>query len=41
MKVSLLIATYNWPEALALCLKSVARQQVPPFEVVIADDGSG
>lgn len=41
MKVSLLIATYNWPEALTLCLNSVAAQRVPPFEVVIADDGSG
>lgn len=41
MKVSLLIATYNWPEALNLCLKSVEGQCVPPFEVVIADDGSG
>ena len=41
MKVSLLISTYNWPEALTLCLKSVAAQRTPPFEVVIADDGSG
>lgn len=41
MKVSLLIATYNWPEALTLCLKSVAAQRIMPFEVVIADDGSG
>ncbi len=41
MKVSLLIATYNWPEALNLCLQSVARQSVPPFEILIADDGSG
>lgn len=39
-KVSLIIATYNWPEALDLCLSSVALQTVLPDEVVIADDGS-
>jgi glycosyltransferase involved in cell wall biosynthesis len=38
---SLIVATYNWPEALRCCLKSVARQKVLPNEVVIADDGSG
>ena len=39
--ISLLIATYNWPQALALVLASVRAQRVPPLEVVIADDGSG
>jgi glycosyltransferase involved in cell wall biosynthesis len=38
---SLLIATYNWPEALRLVLASVRAQHVLPSEVVIADDGSG
>lgn len=38
---SLVIATYNWPEALALVLRSVRAQRVLPTEVVIADDGSG
>ncbi|MGH2622173.1 MAG: glycosyltransferase family 2 protein [Sphingobacterium sp.] len=37
---SLILSTYNWPEALALCLKSIARQSVFPNEVIIADDGS-
>ena len=37
---SLVIATYNWAEALQCCLLSVARQKVLPAEVVIADDGS-
>lgn len=37
---TLLISTYNWPEALSLVLKSVARQTVLPDEVIIADDGS-
>lgn len=37
---SLVIATYEWPEALAAVLASVRRQTVAPSEVVIADDGS-
>ena len=37
---TLLIATYNWPEALSLILKSVAQQSILPDEVIIADDGS-
>lgn len=39
--VSLIITTYNWPEALELSLKSVLRQTRRPSEVIIADDGSG
>ena len=38
---SLLISTYNWPEALELVLESVKRQTKLPDEVIIADDGSG
>jgi glycosyltransferase involved in cell wall biosynthesis len=37
---TLLIATYNWPEALELALNSVLQQTVLPNEVIIADDGS-
>lgn len=37
---SLIISTYNWPEALSLLLKSVLAQKVLPNEVIIADDGS-
>ena len=37
---SLIIATYNWPQALHLCLKSILEQKVLPAEVIIADDGS-
>lgn len=37
---SLLIATYNWPEALELVFKSVLRQTVKVNEILIADDGS-
>lgn len=39
-KTSLIIATYNWPEALELCLESVLQQTTFPSEVIIADDGS-
>lgn len=38
---SLIISTYNWPEALAICLKSALAQSVLPDEIIIADDGSG
>jgi glycosyltransferase involved in cell wall biosynthesis len=41
MRTSLIITTYNWPEALELTLDSVAHQSVPPDEVIVADDGSG
>lgn len=41
IKSALIISTYRWPEALALVLKSVARQSVLPDEILIADDGSG
>ncbi|MEX6625849.1 glycosyltransferase family 2 protein [Tenacibaculum salmonis] len=40
MKVSLIISTYNWVEALRLCLLSVLEQNVLPDQVIIADDGS-
>lgn len=37
---SLIVATYNWPQALNLCLQSVLQQSVLPWEIIIADDGS-
>lgn len=37
---SLIISTYNWPEALELVLKSILTQYVFPNEIIIADDGS-
>lgn len=40
IKVSMLVSTYNWKEALELCLRSIFAQTVLPFEIVIADDGS-
>jgi glycosyltransferase involved in cell wall biosynthesis len=38
--VAILIATYNWPQALQQTLMSVANQTIQPNEVLIADDGS-
>lgn len=40
MKTSLIISTYNRPDALRLCLLSVKNQTVMPDEVIIGDDGS-
>ncbi|MCG8581812.1 MAG: glycosyltransferase family 2 protein [Bacteroidales bacterium] len=40
-RVSLFLTTYNWPEALNLCLQSIAQQTILPDEVIVADDGSG
>jgi len=41
MKISLIISTYNWAEALGRVLESVALQTHLPDEILIADDGSG
>lgn len=41
MKVSLVVSTYNWPQALGLCLDSALAQTRLPDEIVIGDDGSG
>lgn len=38
--VSLIVITYNWPEALGKVLESVAAQRRLPDEVIVADDGS-
>lgn len=40
IKSTLIIATYNWTEALELVLLSVLKQTTLPTEVIIADDGS-
>jgi glycosyltransferase involved in cell wall biosynthesis len=38
---SIIVTTYNWPEALRLTLLSIAKQSSSPSEVIVADDGSG
>lgn len=40
IRISLMVATYNWPEALELTLQSALRQSLPPAEILVADDGS-
>lgn len=38
--ISVLLATYNWPEALSLCLQGLKEQTNKDFEIIICDDGS-
>lgn len=38
--ISLIITTYNWPEALELVLRSAFEQSHPCHEIIVADDGS-
>ena len=40
MPVSLILTTFNWPEALDLVLQSVAKQKLRPAQVIVTDDGS-
>jgi len=40
MKISLIITTYNWPDALLLVLESIRHQTLMPSEIIVADDGS-
>jgi len=38
---SVVVSTYEWPEALDAVLRGFAEQDVGDFELVVADDGSG
>ena len=40
MRTSVIVATYNRPRHLRLCIKSLAASSMRPSEVLIADDGS-
>jgi glycosyltransferase involved in cell wall biosynthesis len=40
-RLSLIVTTYERPDALQLVLRSVLLQRRPPDELVVADDGSG
>ena len=39
--ISVIVTTYNWEDALAAVLRSLAVQTDGDFEVIVADDGSG
>lgn len=39
--ISVIITTYNWPQALDAVLRSMNRQRYSLLEILIADDGSG
>ncbi len=41
MHASVIVSTYENPDALALSLAGLARQSTEDFEILIADDGSG
>ena len=38
-KISVIVSTYNWPEALSLVLRALNEQSYTDFEVVVADAG--
>lgn len=40
IKISVIITTYNWPEALRTVLRAFSSQTNQDFEIIIADDGS-
>ena len=40
VRVSVIVTTYNWPEALRAVLQGLKAQDRQDFEVVVADDGS-
>ena len=40
MLISVIVTTYNRPDALALVLQGLQAQSDSNFEVIIADDGS-
>jgi glycosyltransferase involved in cell wall biosynthesis len=40
VQISVVVTTYNWPQALAVSLGSLARQNTRNFELIVADDGS-
>jgi len=39
-RISVIVATYNRPDALDAVLRSLVRQNDADFEVLVADDGS-
>jgi glycosyltransferase involved in cell wall biosynthesis len=40
-RISIVVSTYKWPEALDVVLLALSEQTTSDFEVLVADDGSG
>jgi glycosyltransferase involved in cell wall biosynthesis len=40
VRISIIITTFNWVEALELSILSILKQTILPYEIIIADDGS-
>jgi len=40
MKISVIVTTYNWPDALKKVVQGLLSQTKSPHEIIIADDGS-
>ena len=40
MKISVVVPTYNRPEAIARCVRALQEQDVDDLEIVVVDDGS-
>ncbi|MGZ5829731.1 MAG: glycosyltransferase, partial [Xanthobacteraceae bacterium] len=38
-RISVVVATYNRPDALDACLRSLSVQSDDNFEIIVADDG--
>lgn len=41
MRISVIVSTYNRPDALSVCLDSLLKQTHMPDEIIVGDDGSG
>ena len=39
--VSIVVSTFEWPEALDVVLRSISEEERQPLDVTVADDGSG
>lgn len=39
-KISIIVATYNRPDALKVCVRSIFNQTLLPMEIIVGDDGS-